>query len=540
MRLIDTSTLEVVDFSHEWYPPPYAILSHRWGRDEVTLRDMQTSPREEGLMEREGYRKIENFCQVARQRGFRYGWIDTCCIDKTNSAELSEAINSMFEWYTRSVVCYAYLADAAVKSEILGSEWFARGWTLQELIAPKRLIFFSCDWVPLATKANLGKEIEERHGVPDGAFSVHDNEMWSTAQIFSWAAKRTTSRVEDEAYSLLGLFRVNMPLIYGEGSKAFVRLQQEIIKKSADQSIFAWHDSSIFGPFAWHHHNFRNCGNIVADESSEFQLTNRGLRIELPLIPVGEGFYDAFLACHDKTTNERVAITLRKTPSGRFERFSFSNGFPSYRFSPESIEIPKPQPIYIAEPPRGHPNKQHYQEHYWGIDGIHYIRVDYSSLLDTGFELEDHTVWNSRRGVLDVLDEWQFTDDGNGEIHVLQLGVYAGLLFFHPQNSVRLVVATGAENDRHWIHIEEMVGEDEGLETVVRSYYCAEGLYADCPKSLFDQVNPGRSKEVTTGKDLAVVALSSGSTVSASLEPGEFDGEIKMLAKLNIEASASD
>ena len=148
MRLLNTTSIEVERFTGK--VPPYAILSHRWEDDEVTLEDMKPGGAGKGM---KGYRKLRISCTMAERQGLNYIWIDTCCIDKTSSAELSEAINSMFRYYEEAKICYAYLSDvASVKipnpwedntSDFYNSVWFTRGWTLQELIAPKNQRFYN-------------------------------------------------------------------------------------------------------------------------------------------------------------------------------------------------------------------------------------------------------------------------------------------------------------------------------------------------------------------------------------------------------------
>jgi hypothetical protein len=177
-------------------------------------------------------------------------WIDSCCIDKTSSAELSEAINSMFRWYQNAQVCYAYLSDVPAiedldhyrkDSEFRRSKWFTRGWTLQELLAPEIVVFYNHDWVEIGTKALMSGVIRSITNI-DRGFLMGESEIKPAcvAQKMSWASRRKTTRLEDTAYCLMGLFDVNMPLLYGEGEKAFYRLQLEIIKNSSDESIFAW------------------------------------------------------------------------------------------------------------------------------------------------------------------------------------------------------------------------------------------------------------------------------------------------------------
>ncbi|KAL1945062.1 hypothetical protein VTO73DRAFT_2682 [Trametes versicolor] len=192
--------------------------------------------------------KIKGICTVARKAGFRLIWSDACCIDKTSSAELSEAINSMYEWYRLSDMCYVYLEDVPdddvptdSTSYFCISRWHDRGWTLQELIAPERVEFLTQTWHFLGTKIGLASTLENITGVNfDILTGRAPVDSVSVARRMSWAAERETTRIEDRAYSLMGLFGVHMSPIYGEGNNAFLRLQEEIIRKVPDQSIFAW------------------------------------------------------------------------------------------------------------------------------------------------------------------------------------------------------------------------------------------------------------------------------------------------------------
>ena len=146
--------------------------------------------------------------------------VDTCCIDKSSSAELTESINSMYRWYQEAAICYAYLFDvqSGDMSSLSRSAWLTRGWTLQELIAPARVEFYSSTWDNLRTKASLKKEISAVTGIDVEVLEGADPDRFSVTKRMSWASKRTTTRVEDRAYSLLGLFGVNMPMLYGEGA----------------------------------------------------------------------------------------------------------------------------------------------------------------------------------------------------------------------------------------------------------------------------------------------------------------------------------
>ena len=252
MWLLNTSTLQLHSFMNDSKRPYYAILSHTWGPEEISFQDIQGS--HDQIKTKVGYVKVQRCCTQAASDGFEYVWIDTCCIDKTNSAELSEAINSMFRWYREAVECYAYLVDVrSIESTydtdngqlfylFEDSRWFTRGWTLQELLAPSTVLFFNSDWQELGTRASLHSEISRCTGIPSSVLLPNNKGIgsFSVAQRMSWAAKRQTARLEDIAYCLLGIFDVSMPLVYGEGLKAFSRLQLEIMKTSADHSIFAW------------------------------------------------------------------------------------------------------------------------------------------------------------------------------------------------------------------------------------------------------------------------------------------------------------
>ena len=182
MRLLNTVNFKVEEFREDRVPR-YAILSHTWGEEEVTLQDMEQTR----TANKKGYEKVQDCSSVARANGFKYVWIDTCCIDKTSSVELSEAINSMYRWYQEADVCYGYLADVPSKANFSGSRWFTRGWTLQELIAPSTLIFLDENWKELGTKASLRQGISDCTRIPVGILSEDDLlETFSIAQ--RWAS----------------------------------------------------------------------------------------------------------------------------------------------------------------------------------------------------------------------------------------------------------------------------------------------------------------------------------------------------------------
>lgn len=240
MRLVNTRTLELEEF-FDTSTPDYAILSHTWEKEEIVFSDMTDLGKARA---KKGFAKLEGACHLAASQKYEYIWIDTCCIDKSSSAELSEAINSMYIWYEYSEVCYAYLSDVENPTQIGDSRWFTRGWTLQELIAPRYVEFYAADWDYLGNKRDPGliSTISRASLVAERvlAHETHPLEV-SVAKRMYWASSRTTTRREDEAYCMMGLFGVNMPLLYGEGDKAFLRLQQEITKVTHDQSILAWY-----------------------------------------------------------------------------------------------------------------------------------------------------------------------------------------------------------------------------------------------------------------------------------------------------------
>jgi hypothetical protein len=220
--------------------PAYAILSHTWGEDheEVNFKDLTIGPRRTIS----GYRKLRFCAEQATHDGLQHFWVDTCCIDKSNAVELQEAIASMFAWYQNATKCYVYLSDVSTtkreasdqssectwESAFRASRWFTRGWTLQELLAPASVEFFSRDGKRLGDKRSLERQVHDITGVAVPALRGTPLSAFSVQERMSWAKPRQTKREEDKAYSLLGIFGVYMPLIYGEGMNAFHRLQKKI------------------------------------------------------------------------------------------------------------------------------------------------------------------------------------------------------------------------------------------------------------------------------------------------------------------------
>ncbi len=253
MRLLNTETLELSGPYVPGQVPEYAILSHRWGSEEVTFADINKAPISDPQSQtrtKSGFAKIQGACTLARWIGYRWIWIDSCCIDKSSSAELSEAINSMWMYYENSHVCYVYLEDVPDAAAGWGpqfdtSEWFTRGWTLQELLAPTYVEIYAKNWDAIGTKFERYKQIAKITSIWPGALvSAFDIYQYSAAEKLSWASHRNVTREEDEAYSLFGLFFVNLPLLYGEGRlKAWLRLQEAIYDTSQDPTLFLYSSS---------------------------------------------------------------------------------------------------------------------------------------------------------------------------------------------------------------------------------------------------------------------------------------------------------
>jgi hypothetical protein len=259
--------------------PHYAILSHTWSadHDEVTLADIE----KDTYRTKAGYKKLQFCADQAAKDDLRYFWVDTCSIDKTSSAELTEAINSMFTWYCKATQCYAYLSDVSTGGLSSGrpvrqdwypafqqSRWFTRGWTLQELVAPTSVEFFSVEGKRLGNKHTLVQELHGITGISVEALRGTPLDQFSVDERMSWVGRRQTKREEDMVYSLLGIFKVYMPLIYGEGrGNALVRLQREINARSTEaislpQNMASQHQSqatqsyngAVFnGPISGHH-----------------------------------------------------------------------------------------------------------------------------------------------------------------------------------------------------------------------------------------------------------------------------------------------
>ncbi|KAF2690737.1 HET-domain-containing protein [Lentithecium fluviatile CBS 122367] len=377
MRLINCDTLLFEEFFFK-PPPPYAILSHTWDEHEITFQeyyDYQARARHPVSAN-----KIANACAKAKRHGSKYMWIDSCSIDKSSSNEFSEAINSMFKWYQNSERCYVYLSDfnsgltesrATNATPITGAQimnfknckWFSRGWTLQELLAPRNLIFYDVNWLYFGSASELAGMLSSATRIPQQALlGTAPLYNYSVAQKMSWAATRRTTREEDMAYCLLGLFDVNMPLFYGEGArKAFFRLQEAIMRESNDLTLFAWQsvpESCYRGILARSPSEFYTAGDIThltpVSQNPEFAMTNKGLKIE-SMLERSSGPSFMPLNCTRQTDNtltllgvnlvDHSGIMIRDSPE-KLLRLQ-SSGTPNWTKGP----------IYIAKDVKIHKSK---------------------------------------------------------------------------------------------------------------------------------------------------------------------------------------
>lgn len=316
--------------------PRYAILSHRWEQDEFTYQEALLHSINPSALQHHGrgLRKILEFRRLAAAAEFDWVWIDTCCIDKSSSAELTEAINSMFNWYRQSRMCFAYLSDVHSVDHIARSKWFERGWTLQELLGPSEIRFYGAGkpaWTYLGRKSTpqILEALQQRTKIPRQCMlSATRIPEQPVAVRMSWASGRKTMREEDKAYCLLGIFDVNMPLLYGEGlEKAFRRLQEEIIKYADDQTIFGhdcYHGILARSPDDFWRGSELRSGlptryDLMDAGSRAYAITNKGLEIELPYIEPSHVCEDTFgniiervaiLNCHDSETKCALLLPL--------------------------------------------------------------------------------------------------------------------------------------------------------------------------------------------------------------------------------------
>ncbi|KAG8217011.1 hypothetical protein J3R82DRAFT_7325 [Butyriboletus roseoflavus] len=236
----------------------YVVLSHRCGETsgEASYQDIASRRRRVAR-----FKKLVQFCETSRRLGCKLAWVDTCCIDKTDTAELSEANHATYKWYANSSLCIVYLAESTSYEDWVRESWFTDSWTLQELLAPRRIKFYSKHWQPF----NLLKIDDDRKDVAvahhlenvtgirkavltaDNSHGIHGHTFW---EIISWASRRQTSRIEDRAYCLVGLLHVELTIDYGEGNRAFSRLVKTFAAKNPSWDIFAWFGQPSVDHFA--------------------------------------------------------------------------------------------------------------------------------------------------------------------------------------------------------------------------------------------------------------------------------------------------
>ncbi|OJA15207.1 hypothetical protein AZE42_10551 [Rhizopogon vesiculosus] len=311
----------------------YAILSHRWvdGDTETSFQYMKPKGEDRSLDHRAvGSGKLYAFCQKARQDfNCLFAWCDMCCIDKSNSSELDEAVRSMFRWYRNSHICITYLSDTDNMGDLAKEEWFKRGWTLLELLAPLRMKFYGKSWAPLSESKNdkdnsILQEISRITRIPEEDLRSFQPETNRVREKMVWASNRRTTRVEDIAYSLSGVFDVSLVVAYGEGKRAFYRLMEAILQRYDKWEVFCWKgccssynaalpaDPSCYAP----PHNTGEVGDeeqmnneqyIIGDRL--FSLTNHGLKIKVLLLRV-----------------EKAQETVVEGTHGSRRRVTFSQG----------------------------------------------------------------------------------------------------------------------------------------------------------------------------------------------------------------------
>lgn len=402
MRLLNVDTLKIQEF-FSGSIPVYAILSHTWAADELSFSDVVN-----GLgTAKKGYEKLLYCSQQDKKDGVQYVWMYTCCIDKASSSELSEAINSMFRWYQNAYKCYAYLEDVSSpysllkqgwvsieknqdkkderpgdldqdwKEEFRGARWWTRGWTLQELLAPKSVLFFSKEWVQLGDKESLQDEIQNITGIDRKALQGHPLSNYSAKEVLSWAKQRQCTRVEDKAYCLLGIFDVSIPLIYGERDRALRRLVKAVAeitdsyKLITDRPSHTSTDARNLTAYLTREEtrnpgdangnkqrqgisNPRKGGSYVSaprlppsgqelSEQDDSGDQDRGNLIDIPpSAPLGPslmGYQLRILTLHDGIIGDRL--------EGQVQEFSFSDAPPYYALSYTWGDEPDLRPMFL-------------------------------------------------------------------------------------------------------------------------------------------------------------------------------------------------
>ncbi|KAG1859362.1 hypothetical protein DFJ58DRAFT_744713 [Suillus subalutaceus] len=318
----------------------YAIFSHRWLFSEPSYQDMPTEPMRVRAEPEPKWKKLQEFCRKAKDdHDCEFAWSDTCCIDKSRSAELDESIRSMFRWYRNSHICIAHLSEtanlAALERQQKGEKgggakvdvWFTRGWTLQELLAPSQIKFYGTDWQPLIplyhSKSDrisdtIMRKISKITHIPPKDLKSFKPGTDRVPEKMLWASKRRTTRIEDTAYCLIGIFDVSLMVAYGEGNRAFFRLMEEIIKRYDKWDVFLWsgkcsyYNAALpYAPQCYpvgyqetlvkrpHEVGNEEEWNTASCEIGDrlFALTNHGLRIKV--LPLSVILHDARDEMHD-------------------------------------------------------------------------------------------------------------------------------------------------------------------------------------------------------------------------------------------------
>ncbi|KAH7884085.1 heterokaryon incompatibility protein-domain-containing protein [Phlebopus sp. FC_14] len=491
MRLLETKSRTLKEF-RGCDVPHYAIFSHCWQSVELSYQDMQR-PDAETL---HGYKKVLECCNKALSDGYQYVWMDTCCIDKTSSSELSEAVNSMYRWYKHATVCYVYLEDFRNRDmrEFRHCRWFTRGWTLQELIAPSSVIFFSKDWEEIGSKASLASVITVITGIPRGVLLGNQEEHVSIAQRMAWAARRQTTREEDRAYSLMGLFGISMPAIYGEGNHAFTRLQLEIMRTSNDQSIFAWKSlkspkNSTSGLLASSPEDFLDCISITRVDPTRFAsfmkcftrkrpkvdytTTNHGIHITLPMKSTDNDCSLAILGCQ----NTRQAIQgnpsmkligIHLTPAGgeygplQYTRVKLDTLVEIDEEEAKLGKYFKLRTIYVQEK-----DPSMFRTISAAIPGRNVLDVRIVRLTEEGFE------------VYEMHDNWERVEERSLRLVLHGPNGHGNVLFRNSSTGTSFSVCLGIYNGLPWSHLLP-VGDDKSAKEIHKSYIGEEHADVRC------------------------------------------------------------
>jgi hypothetical protein len=452
----------------------------------------------------------------------------------------------MYSWYKESQVCYAYLADIrrgeTLQDDLRGSNWFTRGWTLQELLAPSSVVFFDKNWNDVGTKGSLVDIISEITGINDFV----NFEGACVAQKMSWVAKRETTRVEDRAYCLLGLFNVNMPPLYGEGEKSFMRLQLEILKTSDDESIFAWSEDDVYdsyvhttGLLATTPKYFMNLGNVrplkrtdrgnefFSGDPQPFSMTNKGLHISLYLIQAHRFDKSLFLAplkcllAGNEGEGDRIpTVQLRKSVEG-VEIYTRVATFESSATTAQNLLLLNYDDIKYRE--RRYSNELSHKYIYVNEGRSYQLK---SSLTKKGWEfvvklssLKNHGFAISQYDELDLkLNSGDSVDETRLVIRCFR-GVVAGLQFVNGKTGETIVLAIIVENGYAPSVLMLTPDSNAKLKNITSS------LFDLCiGTTSIGSVNSSRS---SVDSEWAVAAVAADTKAHASSSGSENTGEIE-------------